>query len=272
MSIKDIAKGRSDIYRIDPKVLNVRPSWNGRDFADPTNQEHVDMLAQSIAEIGVKEPLTVVWAEDKAWIVDGECRWRATMRAMEVYHADIKTIPVKTEDRYANDADRLFSQIVRNSGKPFSGMEAANVYRRLLDMGWQQQDIAKKAGLSAARISQVLDLLTMPEPIKQMVTNGSVSASLATKTLAEHNPGTAVKVLQDAVAVAQSEGKEKALPKHVEAKAARKPRDPNIEKLVREAFEYADVNDEQMDDQGKPVVLVTFPVEWFEKIREALKL
>lgn len=272
--LKSISEGRSDIHKINPKLLNVKPSWNGRDFNEPSNLEHVAQLALSIAEIGVKEPLTVVWEEGKAWLVDGECRLRATILAIK-QGADIKTIPCKVEERYANEADRLFSQIIRNAGKPFSQMESAKVFKRLLDMGWQQNDIAKKSGISPARVSQVLDLLTMPEPIKQMVTNGQVSSSLAVKTLTEHNPAKAVQVLQDAVAVANSEGKAKALPKHIEVpatKPGKKPRDLGIEKTVFEAFEYALVDDNQINDQGEAVVVVTFPVEQWELIRQALKL
>ena len=78
--LKSISEGRSDIHKINPKLLNVKPSWNGRDFNEPSNLEHVAQLALSIAEIGVKEPLTVVWEEGKAWLVDGECRLRTADR------------------------------------------------------------------------------------------------------------------------------------------------------------------------------------------------
>jgi len=39
----------------------------------------------------------------------------AALRALE-NGAELKSIPVKTEGRYADEADRVFSQIVRNSG------------------------------------------------------------------------------------------------------------------------------------------------------------
>lgn len=277
--IASIAEGRSDMHRIDPRKLHVKQSWNGRDFNDPANIAHVDQLALSIAEIGVKEPLTVSWEDGKAWLVDGECRLRATLQAIEFHKAEIKTIPVKTEDRYANEADKLFSQIIRNSGKPFSAMEQAKVYKRLVDMGWLQGDIAKKAGVSAARISQILDLLAMPEPIKQMVTAGQVSASMAVATLKDHNPAKAVQVLQDAVAVANAEGSQRAMPKHVEtppvasgwtAPVANPPigkRSMALQAIVKDAFEYADV-----DDSDAELVVIKMPSEHWEAIRKALKL
>lgn len=272
--LASLSTGRKDIHSIDPRVIKIKDGWNCRDINDAETKEHIERLALSIAEIGVQEPITVFWEDNAAWVTDGHCRLWATKLAIE-RGTDIKSIPCKSEAR-GNDADRLFSQIVRNSGKPFSAMENAKVYKRLLDLGWQQTEIAKKAGVSNARVSQILDLLTMPEPIKKLVTNGQVSASLATKTLAEHNPQVATQVLQDAVATANAEGKAKALPKHLVGEAVvrtpSKPRDPNIEKLCQDAFEYASIDEEQLDDDGKPIVRVDFPVEWFEKLREALKL
>jgi ParB family chromosome partitioning protein len=268
--LASLSEGRTDIHWIDPHKINVRVDWNSRDFNDPTNQAHIDQLALSIGEMGVKEPLTVIWQDNAAWLIDGECRLRAVLKAIAA-GAPIKTIPVKSEMRYANDADQLFSQFVRNSGKPFSQMENAKLFRRLLDLGWQQNDIAKKAGVTPARVSQILDLLAMPEPIKQMVTNGQVSASMAVATLKEHNPGKAVEVLKDAVAVANSEGSQRAMPKHVEAPVAKPPagkRSLAIEATVKEAFEYSDVDDSQNDD----FVVIKMPTEQWEAIRKALKL
>ncbi len=267
--IKSLAEGRSDIFKVDPRKLFIKPSWNGRDFADPANQEHVEMLSRSIAEVGVQEPLTVYWEDGKAWLSDGECRLRGALLAIE-RGTPLKTVPVKTEARGNGEADRLFSQILRNSGKPFSQMEQAKIYKRLLDMGWQQNDIAAKAGLSASRVSQVLDLLTMPEPIKQMITNGQVSASMAQKAVSQHNPAKAVEILKDAVAVAESEGRSKALPKHVEVpvEPAKRQRAVTVEQAIKAAFEASKIEWVDASDD----VLVQMPEQHWLVVRELLKL
>lgn len=251
-----IAEGRSDLFRIDPRVLKVREDWNCRD-----DYGNIDELAASIGAIGVKEPLTVVWQENEAWVTDGHRRLRATLKAIEE-GADIKTVPVKSEDRYANDADRLFSQITRNSGKPFTPLENAKVYKKLLDYGWSQADIAKKAGISAGRVSQVLDLLTMPEPVKQLVATGQVSASLAQVTVREHNGAKALHILQDAVATAQADGKSRATAKDTSA-----PKKPSPLKVVKDAFDRA-----EYDEHRNGTYIVTFEGNDFEAIRKILKL
>ncbi len=91
---------------------------------------------------------------------------------------EIKAVPVMAEDRFANDADRLFTQFISNSGKPFGPLENARLFKRLIDMGWQQQDVAKKTGFSGGRISQLLELLTLPIVLQKFITEGKASASM----------------------------------------------------------------------------------------------
>ncbi len=268
--LASISEGRSDVHRVDPRMLHVKPSWNGRDFSDPDNIQHVEELALSIAEIGVKDPLTVVWEDGKAWLVDGECRLRASLLAID-RGAPLKTVPVRSEERGSNDADLLFSQIIRNKKQPFKQLELAKICKRLCDMGWQQNDIATKSGVTPARISQLLDLLTMPEPIKQMVTNGQVSASMAQKVVAEHNPVVAVQVLQDAVAVAESEGKQRAMPKHVETpvEPAKRQRAVTVEQAVKAAFDASTVD---WNEDEKDLVMIAMPEQHWLIVRELLQL
>src|SRR5882757_2418185 len=139
--IAQFSQGSSDVFKIDPRKLFLKPNWNTRDES-PELEAHIDMLAQSIAEIGVKEPISVRLEDGKLWVINGHCRTLATLRAIEHYKAEIKTVPVIAEDRYANEADLVLQQIVRNSGKPLTTMEQAKVFKKLLDMGWQQAEIS----------------------------------------------------------------------------------------------------------------------------------
>lgn len=263
--LASISEGRSDIHRINPKLIHIKPNWNSRDFNDPANKEHVEILAQSIAEIGVQEPLTVNWEGGKAWLEDGECRLRATLYAIEHLKADIKTVPVKSGERYANEADRLFSQRIRNSGKPFTVLEDAKLFKRLLGLGWQQGDIAKKAGISAARVSQILDYNTMPEGVKTMVHNGQVAASTA-MVVVKAEGSKAEAALKQGWGVAASEGKAKVTAAHVATATGNAPK-VNVKEFVRECFEYSDV-----DNSSEDVVVIKMPPEWWEKLREICKL
>ena len=63
---------KSAIYHIDPKTISVRKNWNCRDFKDPANLQHVEQLAESIKEAGVKEPMTVVMEGKTPVLVNGD--------------------------------------------------------------------------------------------------------------------------------------------------------------------------------------------------------
>ena len=205
--IAQFSEGRSDVHRINPRLLVLEKGWNTRDDS-PELLDHIDQLALSIAEIGVRKPIEVKLVNGELIVRDGHCRVRATMRAIDHYKADIKTVPVTSVDRYANDADLILNQVISNSGKPLTALEEARVYKKLLDMGWQQVDIAKKVGKSNGRISQILDLLTMPVSVQVSVATGAVSASLAQQVVkSAETPQQASQALQEAVAVAQEEGR-----------------------------------------------------------------
>lgn len=264
--LASIAEGRSDVWKIDPRKINIKPNWNSRDFNDPTNVAWVDEIAQSACQIGIKRALIIQWENGKAWLVDGECRLRAAMRAIEHYKTDIKTVPVITEDRYANDADRLFNQYIYNTGKQFSDIELSNHFKRLLGLGWQAKDIALKAGLSAARVSQILNLQRLPEGQKAMISAGQVSAGLAVAMTKEHGGTEAEKILKQGLETAKAEGDNKVLPKHL-GEAAPKATS-NIKKLVQEAFEYSDFDDETDPE----MTIIKMPREWWLKFRDICKL
>ena len=261
--IAQFSEGRSDVHRINPRLLVLEKGWNTRDDS-PELLDHIDQLALSIAEIGVRKPIEVKLVNGELIVRDGHCRVRATMRAIDHYKADIKTVPVTSVDRYANDADLILNQVISNSGKPLTALEEARVYKKLLDMGWQQVDIAKKVGKSNGRISQILDLLTMPVSVQASVATGAVSASLAQQVVkSAETPQQASQALQEAVAVAQSEGR-KVRPGDVGG-------GKNALTTIKDAFENSDIDcSDELVGQG--VVNITMPIEDFDKIRELLKL
>lgn len=207
--IKDIATGRSDVYRLAPDLIHVKEGWNTRDANDPSNAEHVEFLATSIAEIGVSTPLKVYWENGQAFVSDGHCRLAAVNLAIS-RGAEIKTIPVITESRYANAADHVLTMIIGNSGKPLTPIETARVLKRLVDFGWTVPDIAKKIGRSAPYVTQLLQLNVAPQPVLDMITKSLVSASQASVVIAKEGPEKATETLGKAVAKAKAAGKKKA--------------------------------------------------------------
>lgn len=253
--LASIAQGRSDILQIDPRLLHVKKDWNVRDWDLQENKDHIEALAQSIMAVGVKQPLTVVWQNGKAWIDDGECRYRACMLAIE-RGAPLKTVPVRGADRLADLVERRFNRYLANTGKQFNQLETAKDFKYFLDQGWSQEDIAKKAGLSQGRVSQILATLTMPALVKAMVASGAVSVALAQQVTREHGEG-AVAVLQEGAEAAKATGG-KVRPEHVGK--------PSIKKALTEMLDASDI-----DEDDEQCVVIKIPPEKWAIVKNLLR-
>jgi ParB/RepB/Spo0J family partition protein len=265
MAIKDLSQGRSDIYKIDPRVIQTKDGWNSREASDPANATHVADLSNSIKEIGVKKPLVCYMENDVVYVSDGHCRLQAVMHLIE-QGVEIKTVPVMVEDRHANEADRIFSQIVHNQGKQLTSLEQAKVFKRLTDLGWAQKDIAVKSGMSGGRVSQLLELLILPSILQKYIIEGKASASMVLATYKKHNHNVdeTIVELSGAVKVAETQGRKRAMPKDTNGEGkAKSEKGQSLKNFLKElvATAYAD---ERIDDTENMVTMTMNEADWAE--------
>ena len=268
--IKDLAQGRSDIFRLDPDDIHVKDGWNARNFSDPDNEDHVRSLADSIKAVGVLEPLTVTMEDGVPYLTNGESRLRA-VRMLQAEGVEIKTVPVQTEARHASEADKLASQIVRNSGKPFSVLETAEVFRRLAAYGWSEKDIAARAGKSVERVRQVLSLNEAPAATRKLVQQGKVSATTVQRIIAKSGSAKEIDAaVKEAVSKAESEGRKKASPRHVEQASPkeRKAR-ADYKSLVEQVMSH--VEKEPSVAGLYTTVELTIPNDLWQALQDAVK-
>lgn len=220
MGIKETALGRFDVFRLALNDIHTRDGWNVRDVDfNPSDPDDLS-LASSIAENGVKEPLTVVWHDDKAYLTNGHRRRAAALYARDTLGAEIVSLPVQTEERYSSQTEHVLSMITRNSGKPLTPLEQARVYKRLFDLGMNETDIAKRVGRSRQHVVDMLGLNAAPVEVTKMVRNGELSATLAVQTIAREGDA-ATTTLTQAVERAKSEGRTRATAKHVDKPASK---------------------------------------------------
>lgn len=269
MAIKDVAAGRSDLYRLDPQIIQIKEGWNSREVNDPQNASHVAELAASIKEVGVKKPLVCYMENDIVYVTDGHCRLQAVMHLIE-QGVEIKTVPVMVEDRFSNEADRIFSQIVHNAGKPLTSLEQAKVFKRLVDLGWPQKDIAAKAGISGGRVSQLLELNTLPVILQKYIIEGKASANMVLNTYKKHkqNVDETIIELNGAVKVAQESGRTRALPKDTEGGegsggGSKAPKGQSLKAFFKKLVEQA-YADERIDDTENMVTMSLTEADWAE--------
>lgn len=277
MSIKNVASGRGDLYKLDPKIIQIKEGWNSREATDPQNSNHIAELAASIKEVGVKKPLVCYMENEVVYVTDGHCRLQAVMRLIEE-GVEIKTVPVIVEDRHANEADRIFSQIVHNAGKPLTSLEQAKVFKRLIDLGWVQKDIAAKAGISGGRVSQLLELLILPAILQKYIIEGKASASMVLNIYKKHkqNVDETIMELNGAVKVAQEQGRTRAMPKDTgdegigASGVSKAGKSPSIKAVLKEIIEDA-ARQGNIDD-SEEMVTITMTEESYRAILDLLGL
>jgi hypothetical protein len=222
-SLKELSKGRKDLFMMDPRILTIEPGWNKRKDT-PELTAYIEWLKDSIkATPGVIEPLTIYRRGEDLVITNGHCRHRACLELI-AEGTDIEAVPVRVEDEKkegTNEIDRALSQITRNSGKPFTPLERAEVFKQCLGYGSDIPKIARKTGFSETYIQNLMALLASPQPILAAVERGEVSASLAVQ-VQKDSPADAPQILKEAGKIAKAQGKAKTTPKHVkEAQEAR---------------------------------------------------
>jgi ParB family chromosome partitioning protein len=211
MGIKELSIGRSDMFRIDPRIMQEKEGWNVR-TPSPELTEHIRALANSIKEVGVKVPLKVKIENEAVYVTAGHCRLAATMLAISE-GTDIKSIPVIPEDRGSTEADRVVDIVISNEGKPLTILEQAEAYFRLKSWGWSADQIAKKTGYTETHIKSCVTLRSANPEILSLISSGKVSATLAMKLISEHGEPEALKMLSGAVETAVKAGKKKATEK-----------------------------------------------------------
>jgi ParB-like chromosome segregation protein Spo0J len=264
--IKTLAEGRSDEFRVNPFLIKVQDGFNVRDFETQDVADHVDALAISIASVGVKRALKVRNKGGDLVLVDGECRLRATVRAIEVYGADIRTIPVKLADRSESDADATLGILVENSGLEVTPLGKAEVVKRLMNYGWSKSDIAEKSGMSKTRLGQLLDIAGLSPDMKRLISADVISATTAVQTV-KANGGDTEKAVDQ---IKAASGMKMAASGKARVTAKGLSSGPSIKDTMAAIIGAAAV--ETFSDNGEDSVMLTISAADYEVVRNVLKL
>ncbi|HWK63874.1 MAG TPA: ParB/RepB/Spo0J family partition protein [Rhizobiaceae bacterium] len=187
------ADGRAPIEFLSPNPRNPRRHFGDADLAD---------LAQSIAEHGVVQPVVVRPAAESGRyeIIAGERRWRAAQRA------GLTEIPIIIRD--VNDRVALELAIIENVQRAdLNPLEEALGYQQLIDEhSYTQADLGQVIGKSRSHVANTLRLLKLPDAVRDMLVDGSLSAGHArTLVTAEDPAGLAKRIVEGGLSVRQAE-------------------------------------------------------------------
>ena len=149
------------LRRLEPNPLQPR-----REF-DP---EALQALADSIAEHGIIQPLTVREGENGYYqIIAGERRWRAArMAGLE----EVPVLVLEADDKTVTEL-ALVENLQREDLNP---MEEAAGFRTLMEeYGMTQEEVARRVGRSRPAVANSLRLLSLSGELADLVRAGTLS-------------------------------------------------------------------------------------------------
>lgn len=156
-------------------AVQPNPNQPRRHFDD----EGLDELAASMAELGVLQPLLVRRTDDGYELIAGERRLRAARRA------GLLQVPVVV--RQTAGAASLEEALVENLHRQdLNPLEEAAAYQRLVEeFGYTQERVAERVGRSRSAVANLLRLFQLTPAVQKLVGDGLLSAGHA-KVLLSH--------------------------------------------------------------------------------------
>jgi ParB family chromosome partitioning protein len=133
------------------------------------NIDALEELAQSVAKLGIIQPITLRKVGEEFQIISGERRYRAAQIA------GLQTIPAYV--READDQSMLEMALVENiQREDLNAIEIAISYQRLIDeCQLTQETMSERVGKSRASISNYLRLLKLPVEVQIGVRDNKIS-------------------------------------------------------------------------------------------------
>ncbi len=196
------------ISQIEPNRSQPRRSFD---------EEALGELAESIREHGVLQPILVrpqIYGGYQ--IVAGERRYRASRMA------GLSEIPAIV--RELSDSETMQIALIENlQRRDLSPLEEAKGYKTLMDeYNFSQEEVARTVGKSRPAVANTLRLLSLPEDVKPLLEDGSLSAGHARAILSIEDEAlateTAQKVVKEGLSVRETENLTKKLSKPKKAK------------------------------------------------------
>ena len=183
-------EGSSTINEVPIEQIEANPNQPRRDFDETALQE----LANSIAEIGIIQPITLHQvSEQRYMIIAGERRWRASQLA------GLKSIPAYI--RTLNDASIMEMALVENiQREDLNAIEVALAYQQLMETdGMTQEKVSQRVGKSRTAISNTLRLLRLPAQVQMALQKREIDMGHARALLALESPSMQVKLFKEII-------------------------------------------------------------------------
>lgn len=156
------------------------------------NEESITSLAESIKEHGMLQPILVRPFGSGYQIIAGERRWRAARML------GLSEVPVQI--REMNDQQAMQIALIENLQREnLNPVEEAEGYKDLCDrFNMSHEDIAKAVGRSRSSVSNAVRLLSLPDEILSMLSEGDISTGHAKALLSFEDEGKMIQAARKA--------------------------------------------------------------------------
>jgi ParB family chromosome partitioning protein len=155
---------------VDIDLIHPNPNQPRREF----DEEALSELADSIAHIGIIQPITLRSQEDGTYlIIAGERRWRAAQKA------GLLSMPAYI--RTADDGNVMEMALIENiQREDLNAVEVALAYQQLIDQyGLTQEELAGRVGKKRTTVANFLRLLKLPAELQLALKNKTLSVGHA---------------------------------------------------------------------------------------------
>lgn len=256
--------GSSTIREIELDKIAPNPNQPRRDFSEESMRE----LADSIAEIGIIQPITLRKMEDGTFqIIAGERRWRATKLA------GLHSIPAYI--RTADDENVMEMALIENiQREDLNPVEIALAYQHLIEQyHLTQEKLSERIGKNRSTITNYLRLLRLPAPVQMALQKRQIDMGHARALLTLDDPTLQIKLFHEIVNENLSVRKVEEMVKTItegedlqEAKKKFSPRGPRLPKeynaLKTSLSNFFQTNVElTCSEKGKGKIVIPFADE-----------
>jgi ParB family chromosome partitioning protein len=175
-----------DLHELAIGMITPNPDQPRTDI----NEEGITELADSIAKVGLLQPIIVRPLGDGYQIIAGERRWRAAREA------GLERVPVRVLSR--SETESLEIALIENlQRQDLNSIEEARGYRKLLtEYRMTQAELADKVSKSRSAVTNALRLLDLPEEVQEMVYEGKMTAGHARAVLSIPDESARLKLAQ----------------------------------------------------------------------------
>ncbi len=181
-------QGSSSIHEIPIKHIHANPNQPRREFDQVALQE----LADSIAEIGIIQPITLrKMSDDDYQIIAGERRFRASQLA--------GLVSVPAYIRTADDENVMEMALIENiQREDLNSLEIALAYQHLIEQyGLTQERLSERVGKKRTTIANYLRLLKLPAQIQVALQNKEIDMGHARALLTLDDAKLQIKVFEE---------------------------------------------------------------------------